>query len=81
LDKCILSFSGDALFEPGVAIGDVVVVDNDVLMGISPNNEKISLHLKPGHSVSIGKSRTITVDETDATPCRFKVANPGSDGT
>jgi hypothetical protein len=79
LNKCVVSFPGTDLFEPGDVIGEIVVIDDDALMHVAPNNEKISLHLERGHSMSIGKSRTITVDETEATPCRFKVTP--SDGT
>ena len=73
LNKCVVSFPASDLFETGDVIGEVVVIDDDALMQIAPYNEKISLQLEPGHSMLIRKPRTITVDETDATPCRFKV--------
>jgi len=72
LNKCVVSFPAADLFEPGDVIGEVVVIDNDALMQIAPHNEKISLHLKPGQSMLVRKPRTITVDEADATPSRFK---------
>jgi len=78
LNKCIVSFPGTDLFEPGDVIGEVVVIDDDALMAIAPNNEKVSLHLQRGHSMSIRKSRTITVEQADETPCRFKVIPPDS---
>jgi hypothetical protein len=79
LNKCVVSFPGTDLFAPGDVIGEVVVIDNDALMEIAPHNEKISLRLERGHSMLITKPRTITVDETDATPCRFRVIT--SEGT
>ena len=77
LDKCIVSFPAADLFEPGDVIGEVVVIDNDALMEIAPYNEKISLRLEQGHSMLIKKSRTITVDEAEAAPCRFKTTPEG----
>jgi hypothetical protein len=79
MNKCVVSFPAADLFKPGDVIGEVVVIDDDALMEIAPYNEKISLRLERGQSMLITESRMITVDETDETPCRFKVTS--SDGT
>lgn len=76
LQKCAVSFPGADLFEPGDVVGQVVVIDNDALIGMSPNNEKITVRLERGHSMSITKPRVITVYEADETPSRFKVTPP-----
>ncbi|TWU20303.1 hypothetical protein Pla52o_48220 [Novipirellula galeiformis] len=79
MSKCVVSFPGADLFEEGEVIGEVVVVDNDALIYLAPNKQVIAVTLEHGQSMSITKPRTITVDETDAAPCRFKVTRP--DGT
>ncbi len=76
MNKCVVSFPGADLFEEGDVIGEVVVIDNDALIYLAPNNETITVTLERGQSMAITKPRTITVDETDAAACRFKVTRP-----
>jgi hypothetical protein len=78
MNKCVVSFPGADLFEDGDVIGEVVVIDDDALIYLAPNNEKVAVTLERGHSMSITKPRTITIEETEATPCRFKVTPPAS---
>ncbi len=76
MNRCVVSFPGADLFEEGEVIGEVVVIDDDALIYLAPNNETVAVTLQRGQSMSITKPRTITVDETDATPCRFRVMRP-----
>lgn len=77
MNRCVVSFPGTDLFEDGDVIGEVVVIDDDALIYLAPNNETVAVTLQRGQSMSITKPRAITIDETDATPCRFKVIRPG----
>jgi hypothetical protein len=76
MTRCVVSFPGADLLEEGDVIGEVVVIDDDALIYLAPNNETVAVTLHPGQSMSITKPRTITVDETDASPCRFTVVLP-----
>lgn len=79
MNKCVVSFPGADLFEEGDVIGEVVIIDNDALMSLAPKNETIAVTLERGQSMSITKPRTVTIDESEATPCRFKVTRPSGE--